>query len=283
MPAEQPATARSASGDEATLSRRGFDRIVEYFRRASGIRLSPSKHALVVMRLSKLAAAQDEPNLDRYVDGLLRGDFGEAEMRRVVDRLTTNETYFFREPEHFRDFCTRLEGRPRQSWRVWSAASSSGEEIYSIAMVIADRLGLERADWGIVGTDLSSAMIDTARRAIYPPGRIEGIPPAYLKRYCLRGVADREGELLIDRRLRNRTTFRTLNLMEPLPPDHGPFDAIWLRNVLIYFDVEAKAAIVRRVLAALAPNGVLYTGHSESLTNLGLPVRSIAPAVYVHA
>lgn len=282
MPPEATLAGSRTSGS-AMLSKRGFERVTALFHQVSGIRLPAAKHALVVMRLTKLAAEAGEDNLDRYVDRLLGGDCGEAEKTKLVDRLTTNETYFFREPEHFRHFAALLEREPGRDWRVWSGAASSGEEIYSLAMLMADRLGLETRPWSILGTDLSTAMVESARRALYGTGRIEGIPPTYLKRYCLRGTGAHEGQILIDRRLRQRTRFDTLNLMEPLPAGHGPFDAIWLRNVLIYFDNDAKAQIVRNVLGALAPQGLLYTGHAESLINLNLPIRTVAPAVFGHA
>lgn len=265
------------------LSVRSFERVTTLFREVSGIKLTQAKHALVVTRLAKLAHESGEVDLDRYVESLFAGGLPDEEVTRVIDRLTTNETYFFREPEHFRHFADVLERHPERPWRVWSGASSSGEEIYSLAMLMADRLGLDSHPWGIVGTDLSTAMVGQARRALYGQGRTQGIPAAYLKRYCLKGTGEYEGQLLVDRRLRQRTHFETLNLMQALPADFGPFDAIWLRNVLIYFDHEAKVAIVRRVISALAPQGLLYTGHSESLANLGLPIRSIAPAVYVRA
>lgn len=265
------------------LSARSFERVTTLFRQVSGIKLTEAKHALVVTRLAKLAQESGAVDLDGYVDGLFGGALPPEETTRVIDRLTTNETYFFREPEHFRHFADRLERHPERPWRVWSGASSSGEEIYSLAMLMADRLGLDTHPWRIVGTDLSTAMVTQARRALYGQSRTQGIPPQYLKRYCLKGTGTHEGQLLVDRRLRQRTEFETLNLMQALPADFGPFDAIWLRNVLIYFDHEAKVAIVRRVLSALSPQGLLYTGHSESLGNLGLPIRSIAPAVYVRA
>jgi chemotaxis protein methyltransferase CheR len=251
------------------ISARSFERVTTLFRQVSGIKLTEAKHALVVTRLAKLAHESGETDLDRYVE------------TKLIDRLTTNETYFFREPEHFRHFADLLERHPERTWRVWSGASSSGEEIYSLAMLMADRLGLDEHPWSIFGTDLSTAMVGHARRALYGQNRTQGIPPAYLKRYCLKGTGEYEGQLLVDRRLRQRTHFETLNLTQTLPSAFGPFDAIWLRNVLIYFDHDAKVAIVRRVIAALAPQGLLYTGHSESLANLGLPIRSIAPAVYV--
>lgn len=278
------APAHIPSGPSTTLSEAAFQRVSRMFERVSGIRLTAAKHALVVSRLQRLALEADEPSLDRFVERLDGGDLAEEWTQRAVDRLTTNETYFFREPDHFEHFDRWMSQRPKKSWRVWSGASSTGEEIYSIAMVMAERLGVgPDADWQILGTDLSTAVLAQARTGLYSMHRTDGIPKALLKHWCLRGHGPHEGQLLVDRRLRDRTRFEPLNLMQPIPEGIGRFDVIWLRNVLIYFDPESKAQIVRRVIGRLAPDGVLYTGHSESLANLGLPLRSIGPAVYVHA
>jgi chemotaxis protein methyltransferase CheR len=263
------------------LSQKSFDAVTSLFHRVSGIQLTDAKRALVTGRLQKLALARGLKDLDQYVELLMRGA-DEHEMVRLVDKLTTNETYFFREPQHFQhlEAWLRGEGKRHQPLKVWSAASSSGEEAYSLAMLLAD-IG-EGGSWDIVGTDLSTAVLEQARRAVYPLARATNLPPAYLKRWCLRGRGSNEGMFQIGRELRQRVRFSQVNLMRPLP-DLGPFDVIFLRNVLIYFDNAGKADIVTRVLSRLAPHGRLYTGHAESIANLGLPVRSIAPAVYVHA
>lgn len=263
------------------LSNDSFDAVTEMFHRVSGIRLTPAKRSLVEGRLLKLARERGLSDINDYVRVLLdEGDSGEQ--TRAVDKLTTNETYFFREPQHFQhlEAWLRGEGKRHQPLKVWSAASSSGEEAYSLAMLLAD-IG-EGGSWDIVGTDLSTAVLEQARRAVYPLARATNLPPAYLKRWCLRGRGSNEGMFQIGRELRQRVRFSQVNLMRPLP-DLGPFDVIFLRNVLIYFDNAGKADIVTRVLSRLAPHGRLYTGHAESIANLGLPVRSIAPAVYVHA
>lgn len=267
-----------------TLSRKAFESITNLFHDVSGIRLGENKHALVTGRLQRLAAEAGESDLDAYVERLVRGHAPAAEMTRVIDRLTTNETYFFREPQHFNDLADRLQAHARSGGRreftVWSAASSSGEEAYSIAMLMADQLG--DAPWRIVGTDLSTAMLDSARRGLYPLERARMVPPDYLKRFCLKGQGEHEGELLVAKALRQRVRFLPANLMQDLP-ELPQFDVIFLRNVLIYFDNDAKSAIVRRVLKQLRPDGVLYTGHAESLSTLGLPVRALATAIHVHA
>jgi len=263
-----------------TLSTASFEAVTAMFARVSGIRLSPAKKPLVEGRLQRMAQDAGHTRLDDYVHALLEAA-DPKELTRVVDKLTTNETYFFREPEHFDHLQQVLRNQaPGGALRVWSAASSSGEEAYSIAMLLAEELG--RRDWSVIGTDLSTSVVQQARRALYPMERARNLPQPLLKRYCLRGEGDYAGQLLIQRALRERVSFRCANLMQEMPRDLGQFDIIFLRNVLIYFDPPGKAKIVRRVLAHLKPDGLLYTGHAESLANLELPVRSVAPAVYTH-
>ncbi len=263
----------------STLSSKAFESVTRLFHSVSGIRLGENKQALVAGRLQRLAAEAGEPDLDAYVDRLVRGNAPAEEMTRVIDRLTTNETYFFREPQHYNDLAARLESHPKgQEFLVWSAASSSGEEAYSAAMVLSDVLGASA--WRVIGTDLSTAMVETAQRGLYTLERARMVPPDYLKRFCLKGQGPHDGSLLITRELRERVRFQTANLMQQLPSELPKFDVIFLRNVLIYFDNDAKAQIVRRVMQLLKPQGVLYTGHAESLAPLGLPLRSLATAIH---
>lgn len=247
------------------LSERAFDVVADAFHRVSGIRLVPAKRQLVIGRLQKLAAERGLHSLDDYVDQVIRGG-DQAELVRVVDRLTTNETYFFREPAHF-DFLSEVVARKRPGgeFRVWSAASSSGEEAYSIAMLLAEKLGPD--GWEVVGTDLSTAMVSAAQRGLYPMERARHTPREYLKRHCLRGQGEHEGQLLVSRALRQNVRFTAANLMEPLP-DLGRFDVIFLRNVLIYFDVATKQNILRRVRQVLAPDGVLFLGGAETTLHI---------------
>ena len=142
-----------------------------------------------------------------------------------------------------------------------------------------DVVGLSAA---LIGTDLSTAMVESATRALYPLERARNVSKEYLQRYCRKGQGDYDGMLLIARELRDRVSFGQANLMQPLP-ELGQFDLIFLRNVLIYFDLPAKEAIVRRVLGCLKPDGVLFTGHAESINGAGLGLRTLQPAVYGRA
>lgn len=267
------------------LSRKGFDSVTRLFHKVSGIQLAETKQALVVGRLQKLAQEAGDASLEAYVERMTSPNAPAAEMTKLIDRLTTNETYFFREPQHYNDLADRLRAhvaqRPGKEFLVWSAASSSGEEAYSCAMLMADILGL-KSPWTVIGTDLSTAMVDSARKGLYDMDRARMVPEDYLKRFCLRGQGEFQGHLLVSKALRDRVRFQPANLMQPLP-QLPAFDVIFLRNVLIYFDNEAKAQIVRSVLTQLRPQGVLYTGHAESLSTLNLPVRALATAIHAHA
>ena len=264
-----------------TLSTKAFESVTQLFHSVSGIKLGPQKQALVAGRLQRLAQEAGEADVDAYVEKVLRGETPAHEMTRVIDRLTTNETYFFREPQHFNDLQRRLsEHRGNEAFKVWSAASSSGEEAFSTAMVLADTLG--RRPWQVIGTDLSTAMVESATRALFVLERARMVPADYLKRYCLKGQGQHEGSLLIVRELREQVRFLQANLMQDLP-ELPLFDVIFLRNVLIYFDNEAKSQIVRRVLGRLKPDGVIYIGHAESMSTLNVPLRPLGTAIYGHA
>jgi chemotaxis protein methyltransferase CheR len=262
------------------LSDREFSRFQRFIHDAAGITLSPAKKALVSGRLAKRVHANQ---LDSYADYLAMLDSGQAplEVQTAIDLLTTNETYFFREAKHFdvlrevaRDAGAR--GRPL---RVWSAASSSGEEAYSIAMVLADRMG-EDAAWEVVGTDISTRVLERARSGHYVRERTQHIPHDYLKRFCLRGIGTQDGTLLVQRSLRQRVQFLQTNLNERLPQRLGMFDVIFLRNVMIYFNGDTKRQVVARVLSLLKPGGHFFIGHSESLHDITDAVVQASPAVY---
>jgi len=265
----------------SAISSKAFESVTRLFHSVSGIKLGENKLALVSGRLQKLAMEAGESDVDAYVERLVGGGAPAAEMTRVIDRLTTNETYFFREPQHYNDLAERLRELPAgHEVNVWSAASSSGEEAYSCAMLMTDILG--DSAWQITGTDLSTSVLDSARRGLYPMDRARMVPPDYLRRFCLKGQGEHEGQLLISKKVRERVRFQQANLMQKLP-QLPMFDVIFLRNVLIYFDVPSKREIVSRVMKKLAPGGLLFSGHSESLVNLSLPLKTLQPAVYTHA
>jgi chemotaxis protein methyltransferase CheR len=245
---------------------------------AAGITMSEQKKALVEGRLAKRLNTHGLESFSQYYQYLSSGEHPD-EVQVAVDLLTTNETYFFREIKHFEFLRTQaLAARNRvQPFRVWSAASSSGEEAYSIAMVLADCM--ESTPWEVLGTDISTQVLKGAARALYTMERARHIPQDYLRRFCLKGAGEHQGKLLIDRNLRSRVLFRHVNLNVPLP-NIGQFDMIFLRNVMIYFSDDTKREVVARVIATMKPNGFFCVGHSESLNNISGAVESVAASIY---
>lgn len=262
-----------------TITDAEFAQFKSFIHREAGITLAPSKKMLVSGRLGKRLQAH---GLDSYAEYMRLLNSGEAaaEVQMAVDLLTTNETYFFREPRHF-DALRRLALAQRgrtQPFRVWSAASSSGEECYTIAMVLAEALG-DSVPWDVTGSDISLRVLKRARAGHYPMERCRNIPPPMLKRWCLRGSGPYEGTLLVDAALRRRVQFAQVNLNADLP-SLGPFDAIFLRNVMIYFNGDTKRQVVARVLSRLKPGGTFFIGHSETLNDISDAVEAVAPSLY---
>lgn len=245
----------------------------------AGISMSAAKKPLVGGRLAKRIKHYGLASYADYFRFLTKGGNGE-EVQVAVDLLTTNETYFFREPKHF-DFLRQqiLPAAKRGgTFRVWSAACSSGEEPYSIAMILADVL--DDGAWEIVASDLSLRVLERARSGHYAMERAEKIPRASLAKYCLKGVAEQEGTFLINRKLRERIRFMQINLNSALPK-LGEFDVIFLRNVMIYFDMETKRQVVGRLLPLLKPGGHFLVSHSESLNGIvDDELKTVAPSIY---
>lgn len=260
------------------ISRRDFGKFQRFIYEAAGITLASGKEALVCARLAKRVEHHQLASYAEYLRLLASGE-APGEVQVAVDSLTTNETYFFREPKHF-DWLRRAATSQRdgaQPFRVWSAASSTGEEAYSAAMVLADCLGA--LPWEVVGSDISGRVLERARLAQFSMQRATHIPDDYLKRFCLRGVGEQQGTLLMQRELRQRVTFAQVNLNAPLP-QVGSFDVIFLRNVLIYFNEQTKRRVVARLIAQLKPNGSFLIGHSESLNGISEAMQPLAPAIY---
>jgi chemotaxis protein methyltransferase CheR len=260
-----------------TLTDKDFGNFQRFIYDAAGITLSSAKKSLVCGRLAKRLHAR---RIDSYADyfRLLQSGTDPAEVQSAVDLLTTNETYFFRESKHF-DLLQRLahSDAGRQTYRVWSAACSTGEEPYSMAMVLSEHLSGRAFE--IVGTDISTRVLARARAGHYPEQRARLIPETYLKRYCLKGQGKYDGTLLIERALRDKVRYVHANLNESLP-GIGMFDVIFLRNVMIYFNTDTRRGVVERVLGQLKPGGYLCIGHSESLNDVTRMVEQVAPAVY---
>lgn len=257
-----------------------FRHFQDMLLRMTGISLAPTKRALICSRLAKRLHHWELHSYSEYL-ALLNSGAHPKELQLAIDLLTTNETYFFREPRHF-DFVRNHvlpQYRNGRVLRTWSAACSSGQEPYSLAMLFADELGLESSRWEILASDISLRMLQRAKKGHYPLDRTHHIPASYLSRFCLKGVQSQEGTFLIKPELRSRLVLRQINLNESLP-NIGEFDLIFLRNVLIYFSPETKRQVATRLVDALRPGGHLIVGHSESLNGVVSGLETIMPSIY---
>jgi chemotaxis protein methyltransferase CheR len=264
---------------EASITDQEFALFQRLIYKIAGISLSNEKKVLLVGRLARRLRVYDFTSFSQYYR-MLAGGQHEEELQTMVDLLTTNETYFFREPQHF-EFLRDEILRKRNSasaFRVWSAACSSGEEVYTLAMVLAENL--PQTPWEVVGSDISTQVLAKAATGHYSLARTEGIPPGLMKKYCLKGVRAHEGTFLISKTLRERTSFYQINLMNPIDPSIGEFEVIFLRNVMIYFDSETKAKVVHNLLPRLKSGGHLIIGHSETLNGITDRVVAVRPTIY---
>jgi chemotaxis protein methyltransferase CheR len=267
------------------LTESEFRLIRDFVHREAGIFLGPHKMALLS---SRLARRLRELGFRRYGDYFRQAVLPSPEEQvHLLDRLCTHETRFFREPRQFelleREILPAWRaagetgGRPRRV-RFWSAGCSTGEEPFSLALTLA--AGLPGWDSQILATDLSTRALARAEAATWPVERAREIPPALLKRYLLRGTRSQEGLMRAGAELRARVRFRRLNLNADSYPVEGGLDAIFCRNVLIYFDAESKARVIERLVERLAPGGYLFLGHSESLIGWSGRMRVVQPTVY---
>ncbi len=243
----------------------------------AGISLSDSKQPLVSGRLSKRLKHYKLNNFKAYHSLLVKPENAE-EKQLAINLLTTNETYFFREPKHFNFLNDLLNNNQSNNvLRVWSAASSSGEEAYTIAMILAESEHCK--SWEVLGSDISTTVLDKARAGSYSIERAKDIPTHLLKKYCLKGIGSASKTMLVDKELRKKVSFSNINLIEPLP-NLGEFDIIFLRNVMIYFNVETKRKIVKNIFSKLKVGGYLFISHSESLNGVSDDFELVMPSIY---
>lgn len=269
---------------ETALSDEDFRFICDVVYEQSRIHLSDEKRVLVASRLAKRLRQLQLADYHSYCERLRSADGGE-ELRFLIDLISTNHTRFFRENKHFEflrnnvfpEWELRADDR---AFCVWSAACSTGEEPYSIAIQLAEHFESGRAAWEIEASDISTRVLETAQRGIYEAGRLGGVPDELLRRYFQKGVRNWEGAFRVKEPLRERVRFHHLNLLQPAYPFSKPFQVIFCRNVMIYFDRPTQETLVRRLSEQLAPGGYLMVGHSESLSGVKHSLKLIQPAIY---
>ncbi|NPU85378.1 MAG: protein-glutamate O-methyltransferase [Syntrophaceae bacterium] len=263
-----------------------YDKISRLVYQQCGICLHEGKKDLVKARLGKrLREGGFKSFLDYYK--YVTTEEGTDELVTMIDSISTNVTYFFREEKHFQKLTALLpevarekeKGGRTDMIRIWTAGCSTGEEPYSVAMTVSECLKDRRTSFHITATDISTRVLQTARRGVYPADKVKGIPPPLMKRYLQYGTGTSEGQIRIKRELRDRIMFERFNLMD-IPRFNQPFDFIFCRNVMIYFDKQTQSAVVKRFYDVLQPNGHLFIGHSETLTGLDHQFHYVQPSIY---
>jgi len=270
------------------LKQSDFRRLAAFIQDYSGIKMPPSKITMLEGRLRHRVRDTGADSLADYCRMLFDDDGLRTEAVHLIDAVTTNKTDFFREPEHFHILvrqalpailADRHAGQQAQV-KLWSAACSTGAELYTLAMVLASWRGQRRGlRFSILGTDLSTEVLAAAQRAIYPEAMVAVVPPELRRQYLLRSRNRARGLVRIVPELRSWVKLARLNLMDAEYPVDRDFDVIFCRNVLIYFDKPTQRTVLQRLCRHLRPGGYLFLGHSESLAGMELPLRSVANTV----
>jgi chemotaxis protein methyltransferase CheR len=255
---------RSESGKEFDFTARDFERVRGLIYKRAGIALADSKQEMVYSRLARRLRANGISTFAQYLDELEQGK-SDTEWEAFTNALTTNLTSFFREAHHFpilAEHANKLRGQGQIE--VWCSASSTGEEPYSIAITLCEVFGTLTPPVHIIATDIDTNVLNTASNGVYPLDRVEKMPTDKAKRFFLRGKGAHEGQVRVRPELRKMITFQQLNLLSDHWPITGPFDAIFCRNVMIYFDKPTQGKILSRFAPLMKSDALLFAGHSEN-------------------
>jgi chemotaxis protein methyltransferase CheR len=257
---------------------RDFERVRSLIYQSAGIALSDSKQEMVYSRLARRLRATGIRTFQQYLDEL-EGRQGHPEWEAFTNSLTTNLTYFFREEHHFPILAehARRVGTP---FSVWCAASSTGEEPYSIAMALCEAFNSLTPKVQVIATDIDTNVLTTASNGVYPMERVSKVSPQRIKRFFLRGKGSQEGLVRVRSEVRQLVSFQQLNLLAAKWPMAGSFDAIFCRNVMIYFDKPSQAKVLDRFVPLMKPNGLLFAGHSENFLYVSDAFRLRGETVY---
>ncbi len=270
---------------DAKLSLKDFNRLSEFIYTNYGIKMPEAKHIMLQSRLQKRLRALQIPNFEQYVNYVF-SKTGYEEIVHMMDVVSTNKTDFFREAQHF-DYMTNvllpeIYNLNRQRFiKVWSAGCSSGEEPYTLAIVLSDfaqnHLGF---DYSILGTDLSTIVLEKAANAIYPEDRVNIISLEQKKKYLLKSKERQHPTVRITPQLRQKVSFMRLNFMDNSYPINDLYDIVFCRNVLIYFDRITQERVINKLCNHLKKGGIFFLGHSESITGLEVPLKQIKPTIF---
>ncbi len=285
----EPTAGKERPWTMPVLSDRDFQQFSALIYKVCGIKMPPSKKTMLTSRLNKRLRKLEIDNFTDYLRYLGNPIHQQKEMVELIDVVSTNKTDFFREPHHFDyltaealpEFAAAWPPLPRRHLRLWSAGCSSGEEPYTLAMVLAEFAARHPGlDYSILATDICTKVLATASQGVYPEERIVGIPTSYLPKYFLRGTRDGQKLHRVGPKLRNKVTFQRLNFMDRDFQLGGAMDIIFCRNVIIYFDLQTQIALFKKFHRYLAPGGFLFIGHSEMLVGIEDRMTRVASSVY---
>lgn len=255
-------------GREFIFTTQDFQRVQSLIRQHAGIALADSKQELVYSRLSRRLRATGIRSFSQYLQLLERGD--KAEWEAFANSLTTNLTSFFREPHHFPILAEHLRAvKERRQITLWCSASSTGEEAYSMAMTAVDMFGSFTPPLHIIASDIDTSVLETARMGIYPAERVSKLDADLVRRFFVQASGAQAGQVQVRQELRDLITFRQINLLHDNWPLRPPLDAIFCRNVMIYFDKATQLSILKKFAPLLRNDGLLFAGHSESFYHAG--------------
>lgn len=259
-----------------------FNKFRKLIYEVSGIHLSDQKKALVVGRLSKRIRTLGIEDFKHYYDYVINDKSGQ-EITKLIDLISTNVTHFFRESDHFDFFKEKLiewKEAGQTKFRIWSSACSTGEEPYTIAIIAMEVLNSSFVDLKILATDISTRVLDQCKRGEYYAHRVDNIPKHLLQKYFEKKKINNEWVYIVSDRIKKLITFSRLNLIETPYPMKGPFDIVFCRNVMIYFDEKVRSMLVNEIYRLLKPKGYLLVGHSESITSVQTGFRIVRPSIY---
>lgn len=273
------------------LSKTDFTRLQEFIYQQLGIKISESKRTMLLGRLSKRLRILKLATVNEYCDYLFTSEGQQLEQVHLFDVITTNKTDFFREASHFDLLTSKLLPQwqellhENRRFKIWSAGCSSGEEPYTMAMVLAEYAenNCRRSfDYEIIATDISTKVLDHAKNAVYHADRVIPVPASIRRKYLLKNRDAANPLVRIAPQLRKKVRFGRLNFMDESFTLPDKMDVIFCRNVIIYFDKKTQEALVKKFCRNLQPGGYLFLGHSESLYGFDVPLTQIAPTVYCH-
>ena len=269
-----------------TISDREFRLLRELIYAHTGIALADHKRALVCARLARRLRRLRLTDYGAYYEFLIHNDPDGSELMEMINAITTNKTDFFREAHHFQFLSEHvfpaLRASHQRRVRIWSSASSSGEEPYSIAITVAESLPLAEFDVKVLASDIDTNVLERAERGVYSVESVMKVPETLREKYFLRGTRANDGQARVKPLLQSFIRFRRLNLIDDVWPMQGPFDVIFCRNVLIYFDKALQSKLLHRFAALLRPGGYLMLGHAEAIHGFEHLFRTVGHSTYEH-